>query len=66
MIRDVFHSIGGIGIYGILSTLLFFLVFFAVVLRVVTMKRSDVRAASMLPLEPETDRADHGETNDEQ
>ena len=51
MIRDVCNSLGGIGIYGIVSTLLFVAVFAAMLLRVALMRRADIEAAERLPLE---------------
>lgn len=65
MIRDVFHSMGGIGIYGIVSTLLFVGVFLAVVVRVATMKRADIEDARRMPLDPDGGLPDQGELNDE-
>ena len=58
MIRDVVHSIGGIGLYGTVSTVLFLAVFAGVILRVVFMKRADIDRAKALPLDPDDVRPD--------
>ena len=65
MIRDVFHGIGGIGVYGIVSTLLFMLVFAAMILRVFMMKRADIDRAKAMPLDAGELPPDQGELRDE-
>ena len=65
MIRDVFHSIGGMGIYGIVSTLLFVAAFAAMVLRVALMKRADIDQAKAMPLDTDELLPDQGELRDE-
>ena len=51
MIRNVLENIGGVGLYGIISICLFFLVFSGAVLRAMLMKSTEVDMASALPLE---------------
>lgn len=65
MIRDVFHGLGGIGVYGIVSTLLFVAAFVAVVLRVAMMKRTDIDRAKAMPLDTDELLPDQGELRDE-
>lgn len=51
MIQNVISHIGGIGLYGVISVCLFFLVFVAVVIRVVLLKKTYVDRMRRLPLE---------------
>lgn len=53
MIKDVLRDIGGIGLYGVLSVCLFFLVFSVVVARALTMRRQTAEEAGRLPLADE-------------
>ncbi|MCX8089314.1 MAG: CcoQ/FixQ family Cbb3-type cytochrome c oxidase assembly chaperone [Verrucomicrobiae bacterium] len=50
MIKAVLEHIGGIGVYGVISILLFFAVFVGVLLRVARMKRAHTDAMAALPL----------------
>ena len=54
MIQDVLRNIGGIGIYGVVSVCLFFLVFGGVLLWAATLKKSYLNSMSSLPLSAET------------
>jgi cbb3-type cytochrome oxidase subunit 3 len=53
MFRAILSELGGIGVYGILSTLLFFACFIGIVVWVVRMKKRDVDHMKHLPLEPD-------------
>lgn len=54
MIKDVLRDIGGIGLYGVLSVCLFFLVFTSAVVRALAMRRQVAEEAGRLPLADET------------
>ncbi len=51
MIRNVLTDIGGIGLYGVISVCLFFVVFSGAVLWAFLLRKPYVRAQSQLPLE---------------
>jgi hypothetical protein len=51
MIQDVLREIGGIGLYGVISICLFFLVFGIASLRACLLKRSFLESMSALPLD---------------
>jgi hypothetical protein len=51
MIKNVLSEIGGVGLYGVISISLFFLVFTAALVRVCLLKKSVVHELSGLPLE---------------
>lgn len=51
MIKNVLSDIGGVGVYGVISISLFFLVFSAALVRVCLLKKSVVNRISALPLE---------------
>lgn len=51
MIQNVLRDIGGIGLYGVISVCLFFLVFSAAVLRALMLKKSLIAEMSHLPLD---------------
>lgn len=51
MIRNVLVEIGGIGIMGIVSLVLFFAVFTTMLIRVARMKKDQVEDARRLPLD---------------
>lgn len=57
MVRNVLEQIGGIGIYGIVSMLLFFAVFVGAVILVITMKQPHRNHMKMLPLDAEDESA---------
>lgn len=51
MIQNVLRDIGGIGLYGVISVCLFFLVFSGAVVRACLLKQSHVKSMSALPLD---------------
>lgn len=51
MIQNVLREIGGIGIYGVISVCLFFLVFGVALVRACLLKKSFVQSMSVLPLD---------------
>ena len=51
MIQHALSEIGGIGIYGVISICLFFLVFSGILLRVFLLKKSYLDSMSSLPLQ---------------
>ena len=53
MIQNVLRSLGGVGLYGVISICLFFTVFGVALLWTLTRKQSLMRAMSALPLQPE-------------
>jgi len=61
MVRNVLEQIGGIGIYGIVSMLLFIAVFLGALILVATMKKKHCDHMSMLPLD--ADGQSLGDTN---
>jgi hypothetical protein len=54
MIKNVLQDIGGVGVYGVISICLFFLVFTVALIRSLCVKRSYVETLSRLPLEDGT------------
>ena len=62
MIQNVLRDIGGIGLYGVISVCLFFLVFTGMLIRACRLKKSHVDTMSVLPLndgdEPAAKRGD--------
>lgn len=50
MIQNVLKEVGGIGLYGVISICLFFLVFSVAFVRACLLKRPFVQAMSALPL----------------
>jgi hypothetical protein len=61
MIQNVLTHIGGVGVYGVLSVILFFLVFLGVLVWAFGLRKPYLEAMSRLPLEPETDLPIHSE-----
>jgi hypothetical protein len=55
MIEKVLSSIGGIGMYGIISVCLFFAVFVGVLIWMLTLKKPYLKSMSELPLKDESD-----------
>jgi cbb3-type cytochrome oxidase subunit 3 len=53
MIQNVLRDIGGIGIYGVVSICLFFLVFTGVLLWSFRLKKPFLKSMSSLPLDDE-------------
>jgi hypothetical protein len=57
--ENVLNSIGGVGVYGIISVCLFFTVFIAVLVWTICLKKPYLKAMRELPLEgpsaPESD-----------
>ena len=51
MIQNVLHDIGGVGLYGIISVCLFFLVFGVAFLRACLLKKAFLNSMSRLPLD---------------
>ncbi len=51
MIQNVLRDIGGIGLYGVISVCLFFLVFSVALVRALWLKQSFVNSMSTLPLD---------------
>lgn len=51
MIRNVLQEIGGVGIYGVISLCLFFLVFSTAVVRACMLNKSFLKSMSALPLD---------------
>jgi hypothetical protein len=56
MIKNVLSSIGGIGMYGVISVCLFFLIFSGAVFWAGLLRRSYLNRMSYLPLEDESKR----------
>jgi hypothetical protein len=54
MIENVMHHIGGVGIFGIISVLLFFAFFTLMVFWAVSLKKPYLNSMRGLPLEDET------------
>jgi len=54
MVKNVLSDIGGIGIYGVISICLFFAVFTGAFVWSLLLKKSDIYARSVLPLEDGT------------
>jgi hypothetical protein len=50
MIKDVLRDIGGIGLYGVVSVCLFFVVFTTAAVRALAMRRQSAEEAGRLPL----------------
>ena len=51
MIQNVLRDIGGIGLYGVISVCLFFLVFSVALIRACLLKKSFLNSMSALPLD---------------
>jgi len=54
MIRNVLTEIGGIGLYGVISICLFFLVFSGALVWVLLLRKPHLKSMSRLPLEDGT------------
>jgi hypothetical protein len=65
MIQNVLHDIGGIGLYGVISVCLFFLIFSVALVRALRLKRSFLNAMSALPLEDGQPAPTKGASHDE-
>jgi cytochrome c oxidase cbb3-type subunit 4 len=50
MIKNVLSNIGGVGLYGVLSICLFFVVFTSMVLWAMRLKKPFIKSMSGLPL----------------
>lgn len=61
MIKNIVQSIGGIGLYGMISMLLFFLVFAGTLVWVLRLKRSYIHRMKDLPLEPDETPPQNGD-----
>ncbi len=51
MIQNVLQDIGGIGLYGVISVCLFFLVFSGALLWALALKKPHLNSMSVLPLD---------------
>ena len=51
MIKNVLQEIGGVGLYGVISLCLFFLVFSTAVIRACMLNKSFLKSMSALPLD---------------
>ena len=56
MIQDVLRSIGGVGLYGAISVLIFFTFFSAVLIWALRLNKSYLDSMCELPLEQDEDR----------
>jgi len=65
MIQNVLRHIGGIGLYGVISVCLFFLVFSVALVRACRMKKEIVDSMSVLPLEDGQPAPSKGESGHE-
>ncbi len=65
MIKNVLSDIGGVGVYGVISISLFFLVFTGALVRVCLLKKSHVNQMSALPLEDGATQPMKGDTRHE-
>jgi hypothetical protein len=54
MIQNVLKNIGGVGIYGVISICLFFLVFAGALIWALLLKRPFLNSMSSLPLQEES------------
>ncbi len=61
MIKDVLRDIGGVGIYGVISVILFFLFFTGMLVWAFRLKGSDLNRMRTLPLDSETNSATKGD-----
>jgi hypothetical protein len=62
MIRETMRELGGIGIYGIVSMVLFVAIFLGALVWSLVLKKPHLTHMSHLPLEPD-DRPSEGEPN---
>ena len=65
MIQNVLRDIGGIGLYGVISVCLFFLVFSAAVVRACLLKKPFLKSMGALPLEDGQPASAKGNSNHE-
>jgi hypothetical protein len=65
MIQNALKDIGGIGVYGVISVCLFFLVFGVALIRALLLKKSFLDSMSALPLQDDTGTPQKGETRHE-
>ena len=63
MFRDILTDLGGVGVYGVLATLLFIAVFIAMVIWVLRLKKPYVDTMKHMPLEPDKPSPEHGDKN---
>lgn len=61
MIRNIIEGIGGIGLYGITSLLLFFAVFTVMTVWAMRLKKPYIENMSNLPLDSDSPSAQSGE-----
>jgi len=62
MIQNVLTSIGGVGMYGVVSICIFFTVFVGAVIWMLTLKKPYLNAMRELPLEDESAPATNPES----
>ena len=66
MIQNVLRELGGVGIYGVISVCLFFLVFTVAMVWALARKKSFLNSMSLLPLQDDrTPEHNPGETSHE-
>ncbi|HMP83650.1 MAG TPA: CcoQ/FixQ family Cbb3-type cytochrome c oxidase assembly chaperone [Verrucomicrobiota bacterium] len=64
MIKNVLEHIGGVGVYGVISICLFFIVFLGAIFFSLRMNKKDADTIGSLPLndgtlEPQSDKSQH-------
>lgn len=64
MIENVLNKIGGVGFYGILSLVIFFLFFIGMLIWVFRLKKSHLKDMSTLPLETEPEPSNENHENE--
>ena len=58
MVRDLFQSAGGYDIFGVISTVIFLVFFFMVILYAFSLKKKDMDEFSRLPLDKQDSNSD--------
>jgi hypothetical protein len=51
MLRDIFNSMGNIGIYGVISTVIFAVFFFALALHALFLNKTETERYGEMPLD---------------
>lgn len=65
MIRNVLSDLGGVGIYGIVSMLIFFTFFIGMLIWVFRLSRTYVSTMERLPMTPDNQSATDGDSRHE-
>ena len=65
MIQNVLRDIGGIGLYGVVSVCLFFLVFSGALIRACLLKKTFLKSMSGLPLDDGQPVSEKGDSRHE-